>query len=32
VMVAVTRELCGFIWELLRTEECYHAPCPSGIK
>jgi transposase len=25
VMVAVARELCGFIWELLRTEECYHA-------
>jgi len=32
VMVAVARELCGFIWELLRTQECYHAPCPSGIK
>jgi transposase len=31
VIVAVARELCGFIWELLRTEECYHAPVPSGI-
>jgi transposase len=31
VMVAVTRELCGFIWELLRTQECYHAPCSSGM-
>jgi len=31
VIVAVARELCGFIWELLRTQECYHAPCPSGI-
>jgi transposase len=30
VMVAVARELCGFIWELLRTQECYHAPSPSG--
>ena len=26
VIVAVARELCGFIWELLRTQECYHAP------
>jgi transposase len=32
VMVAVARELCGFIWELLRTQACYHAPAPSGIK
>jgi transposase len=31
VMVAVARELCGFLWELLRTENCYHAPVPSGI-
>jgi len=30
VMVAVARELCGFIWELLRTEKCYHASCPSA--
>jgi transposase len=26
VIVAVARELCGFIWELLRSQECYHAP------
>jgi transposase len=32
VMVAVARELCGFIWELLRTQACYHAPYLSGIK
>jgi len=32
VIVAVARELCGFIWELLRTQECYHAPAPSGMK
>jgi len=31
VIVAVARELCGFIWELLRSQECYHAPCPSGM-
>src|SRR6266704_4474486 len=31
VIVAVARELCGFIWELLRSQECYHAPSPSGI-
>jgi transposase len=31
VMVAVARELCGFIWELLRTLECYHSPVPSGM-
>jgi transposase len=29
VVVAVARELCGFIWELLRTQECYHAPAPQ---
>ena len=28
VMVAVARELCGFIWELLRSQECYHASSP----
>jgi transposase len=27
--VAVARELCGFIWELLRTQDCYQAPSPS---
>ena len=32
VMVAIARELCGFIWELLCTQACYHAPCLSGIK
>src|SRR6266496_243352 len=30
VIVAVARELCGFIWELLRSQECYHAPSPSA--
>ena len=29
VIVALARELCGFIWELLRSQECYHAPAPS---
>ncbi len=29
-MVAIARELCGFIWELLRTQECYHAPAPAA--
>jgi transposase len=28
-MVALARELCGFIWELLRTQSCYQAPSPS---
>jgi transposase len=28
-MVAIARELCGFIWELLRTQTCYEAPFPS---
>jgi transposase len=28
-MVALARELCGFIWELLRTQTCYEAPSPS---
>jgi transposase len=23
-LVAIARELCGFIWELLRTQPCYH--------
>jgi len=30
VIVAVARELCGFIWELLRTQACYHAPSPTA--
>jgi transposase len=25
VIVAMARELCGFIWELLRTQRCYQA-------
>jgi len=29
-MVAIARELCGFIWELLRTQSCYQAK-PSFI-
>jgi transposase len=28
-MVAIARELCGFIWELLRTQPCYQAKSPS---
>ncbi len=28
-MVAIARELCGFIWELLRTQSCYHVPATS---
>lgn len=28
-MVAVARELCGFIWELLRTQRCYQAQSTS---
>jgi transposase len=28
-MVALARELCGFIWELLRTQSCYQAHSPS---
>ncbi|HET7442978.1 MAG TPA: IS110 family transposase [Terriglobales bacterium] len=24
--IAVARELCGFIWALLRTQTCYHQP------
>ena len=28
-MVAIARELCGFIWELLRTQPCYHVPATS---
>ena len=27
-IVAIARELCGFIWELLRTQPCYQAPLP----
>jgi transposase len=28
-MVAIARELCGFIWALLRTQPCYEAPVRS---
>jgi transposase len=28
-MVAIARELCGFIWELLRTQSCYQAKSTS---
>jgi transposase len=28
-MVAIARELCGFIWELLRTQPCYQAQATS---
>ncbi len=28
-MVAIARELCGFIWELLRTQSCYQAKSSS---
>jgi transposase len=27
-IVAVARELCGFVWELLRTQPCYQAQAP----
>ena len=28
-VVAIARELCGFIWELLRTQSCYQMPATS---
>jgi len=28
-MVAIARELCGFIWDLLRTQPCYSMPATS---
>ena len=28
--VAIARELCGFIWALLRTQQCYRHPLPNG--
>lgn len=28
-LVAIARELCGFIWELLRTQSCYQAQSTS---
>jgi transposase len=30
-LVAIARELCGFIWELLRTQPCYQAQPPGLI-
>jgi transposase len=29
-LVAIARELCGFIWELLRTQPCYQAPATTS--
>ena len=28
--VAVARELCGFIWALLRSQDCYKQPMGAG--
>lgn len=28
-LVGIARELCGFIWELLRMQRCYQAPANS---
>ena len=28
-LVAIARELCGFVWELLRTQPCYQASAPA---
>jgi transposase len=28
--VAIARELCGFIWALLRTQSCYQQPTSSS--
>ncbi len=28
-LVAIARELCGFVWELLRTQRCYQ-PVPAA--
>ena len=28
-IVAIARELCGFVWELLRTQPCYQAQATS---
>jgi transposase len=30
-IVAIARELCGFIWELLRTQRCYEAAQPISL-
>ena len=31
-IVAIARELCGFIWELLRTQPCYEASPPIPLR
>ena len=31
-LVGIARELCGFIWELLRTQPCYEAPVRSVLQ
>jgi transposase len=31
-IVAIARELCGFIWELLRTQSCYQAQSHIDVK
>jgi transposase len=31
-IVAIARELCGFIWELLRTQACYRSANPRELK
>lgn len=28
--IAVARELCGFVWAVLRTQDCYQQPTPTG--
>ena len=30
--VAIARELCGFIWALLRTQPCYTQPSPTAAR
>src|SRR5678816_4262294 len=30
--VAIARELCGFIWALLRTQSCYTQPSPTAAR
>jgi transposase len=30
-LVAIARELCGFIWEALRTQRCYEAQPPVSV-
>src|SRR5258707_1046130 len=28
--IAVARELCGFVWAVLRTQDCYQQPTPTS--